>query len=57
MKVTEVCRDVFQRLEDKGDGGKDFGIAFQHIFKEQGNESDKSLGDVSQAEYLRYPKK
>ena len=28
MKITEFCRSVFQNLEDKGEGQKDFGIAF-----------------------------
>ena len=31
MKITEFCRSVFESLEEKGEGHKDFGIAFQHM--------------------------
>lgn len=61
MKITEFCKNVFQNLEDKGEGQKDFGIAFQHMLKDQGDkEQDSAVPDITHTEYkkiLRWRKK
>jgi len=55
MKITEFCKNVFQNLEDKGEGQKDFGIAFQHMMKDQGDkEQDSAVPDITHTEYKKY---